>query len=544
MIKAIEDRPILTIVLCVIIMLGFSIHHLDVTIMEARNFITAREMLSDGNWVLTTMNGEPRYQKPPLPTWFAAVSGYIFGLKSVLALRFPGIIMVAILGVTTYIFSKKFLNDALRPLINALITITSFYITAIIIEAPWDIFTHTFMFIGIVHVFLLFEKQKNYWKHTVLAGIFIGLSILCKGPVSFYALFLPFLLAYGIAFKFNGFRAKAFSLFSVLIIALLVGGWWYLYVRIEDPTTFLAITEKETGNWSSYNVRPYYYYWSFFVQSGLWTIPAFISLLYPYMKTRVRNLKAYRFSFYWTIFAVILLSIIPEKKSRYLMPVLIPLAVNTGFYIDYLIRNFRTMKKGEKIPVYFNFILIGLIAVGFAFLWPFFEMFLLAINLKLYAIASIILFIIGIGIFWQLRKQELKKVFFLTVLFFISAFLLVLPLKNFENKNDIGESLSNLKSHSAANGYSVYGFQSVSPEFIWYYGDKIPSIKKSDSTVNFPAENRFGMLSTTLTDTERSILSEKYKIDSLGVYDLNRLIEEAKGHRSRLRISFYLLTKK
>ena len=39
-----------------------------INIMEARNFITAREMIVDGNWLLTTINGEPRYQKPPLPT--------------------------------------------------------------------------------------------------------------------------------------------------------------------------------------------------------------------------------------------------------------------------------------------------------------------------------------------------------------------------------------------------------------------------------------------------------------------------------------------
>ena len=40
----------------------------EVNIMEARNFITAREMITDGNWLLTTMNGIARYEKPPLPT--------------------------------------------------------------------------------------------------------------------------------------------------------------------------------------------------------------------------------------------------------------------------------------------------------------------------------------------------------------------------------------------------------------------------------------------------------------------------------------------
>ena len=47
----------------------------EVNIMEARNFITAREMLEYGNWIHTTMNLEPRYEKPPLPTWMTAWPG-------------------------------------------------------------------------------------------------------------------------------------------------------------------------------------------------------------------------------------------------------------------------------------------------------------------------------------------------------------------------------------------------------------------------------------------------------------------------------------
>ncbi|NJW55184.1 hypothetical protein HC175_19915, partial [Salinimicrobium sp. CDJ15-91] len=116
---------------------------------------------------------------------------------------------------------------------------------------------------------------------------------------------------------------------------------------------------------TNYNVRPFYYYWSFFTQSGIWTIPAFVALLYPYMKSRVSNKKAYKFALLWTLSAVILLSIIPEKKSRYLLPVLIPMALNTGFYIEYLFRCFKTLEKKEKWVVYFIHGLIAVIGLAF-----------------------------------------------------------------------------------------------------------------------------------------------------------------------------------
>ncbi len=54
---------------------------LYVNIMGARNFITAREMLQDGNWILTTLNGEARYQKPPFTYLVNSIFSSPFWIK-------------------------------------------------------------------------------------------------------------------------------------------------------------------------------------------------------------------------------------------------------------------------------------------------------------------------------------------------------------------------------------------------------------------------------------------------------------------------------
>jgi len=543
MLNKIEQHPIISIVVIVLLMLCINIDVIDVTIMEARNFITVREMIDEGNWLLTTMNGEPRYQKPPLPSWLAALSGLLFGIKNIFALRLPGILMVAVTGVASYLLSLKLLNNKAHALINAFITITSFYVIGIVIEAPWDIFTHGFMLVAILHLFQLFEKKTNYWKHTLIAGVFFGLSILSKGPISLYALLLPFLLAYGFSYKFKNLKAKTFSIFSFIIIALIVGGWWYLYVRLEDPVTFTEITSKETGNWGSYNVRPFYYYWSFFTQSGLWTIPAFIALLYPYMKSRVSNLKAYRFSFYWTIFVVILLSIIPEKKSRYLMPVLIPIAINTGFYIEYLIRKFKDIKdKKETIPVYFNFGLIACIGILFPITGFAIGTFLTGKILWWFLLASVLLTTIGILMILNLKRKRMKQVFYLSIAFMIAALITVLPLSSIQNQADYN-SITSLKSQLDNKNLSIYSFNEISPEMIWQYGAKIPQIN-SGSTYNFPKESKFAILSKTLEKDELELLEKMFIIQTKETYDLNRKAEGERGHKKRLISNLYIFTRK
>src|SRR5690606_3442675 len=145
----------------------------------------------------------------------------------------------------------------------------------------WVLFTHGFMLAGLYFLFLLFEEHNSLWKNALLASFFADLSVMSKGPVSLFALFLLLLISYGIVFKFKNLKIKLLPLLAFLILFIVIGGWWFVYVRLADPKAFLEIATRETENWSSYNVKPFYYYWSFFTQSGLWTIPAFISLLYP-----------------------------------------------------------------------------------------------------------------------------------------------------------------------------------------------------------------------------------------------------------------------
>lgn len=542
--KFIKNYPLILLCLFIGIMLLPNLDSIQVTIMEARNFITAREMITDNNWLLTTMNGEPRYQKPPLPTWLTAFSAIFFGVKSVFGMRLPAILMVMVLGVFTYKLSKFILKSRAHSLINALILTTSFYVIGITIEAPWDIFTHGFMMVAIYYLFLLFKSEIVNWKYVFFASLGIAASLLSKGPVSFYALLLPFLIAFSVSFNHKNLKSKIVPFVTILILALVLGGWWYLYVRLEDPHTFEAITSKETANWTSYNVRPFYYYWSFFTQSGIWTIPAFIGLLYPYMKRRAIHYRAYKFTFLWTIIAVILLSIIPEKKSRYLMPVLIPLALNTGFYIEYLFRRFKHLNsKKETLPVYFNFTLIAIIGIvaPFGLGYLFYEQF--HNHIIAFSLFGLVLIVISFLILTQLYKKKIKHVFLLTVVFFASIFVFGLPVfKTFTSDNY--KPVSRLLKKNKTEAIKTYSFGDATPETIWQYGKKIPTIHNLDSIESLPKDSKFGLFTYGLSEENRSFLNSYFNIETINHYDLNEAEPDSRQYKDRLTFDYYELTRK
>ena len=540
----IERLHIVTLVLVCIAIFFVNLDAIFVNIMEARNFTTAREMLHDGNWLLTTLNGEARYQKPPLPTWLTAISAAIFGLKSLTALRLPAALITVVLILFSYKLSLKFTRSRTYAFISSLIMATSFYIVFAGRNGQWDIFTHGFMMVCIYQLYLFFTSEKHKYQHALIAALFFGFSFMSKGPVSLYALLLPFLIAFGIVYKYKGFKARILPLLLFLIVALLVSGWWHWYTYTFDTQDVAAITQKEAANWTSYNVRPFYYYWSFFTQSGVWTIPAFVGLLYPYLKNRVFNKKAYLFTFLWTVLSVVLLSIIPEKKSRYLLPVLIPLALNTGFYMEYLFRRFSEIKdKRETIPVYFNFGLIATIGLvfpigGYLFLGAD----ALSGNWGWYIVLSIVLFGIGVFIVQKLFQKKIKPVFYLTIAFIAAIICFGMPLAKTLTINPEYKSLAKLNDWQQKTDLKVYELTYFTPEMIWEYGKPIEVLKKDDR-FKTPTEDTFGVLVAEPDKTFFRKKFEGYSIEKITRYDMNPNAPGSRTHRDRLYRDLYLVKK-
>ncbi|MDT0642643.1 glycosyltransferase family 39 protein [Zunongwangia sp. F363] len=507
-----------------------------INIMEARNFITAREMLNDGNWIFTTMNAEPRYEKPPLPTWLTAVSMFIFGMENFFALRLPAALSTLLLVISNYFLIIKLTGQKKFAWIASLILMTSFYIIFSGRNGQWDIFAHAFILPGIYFLYLLLTSEKRIYKNTVIAAVFIGFSFLSKGPVSHYALLLPFLIAFGAVYRFRAIRGKWKAILLLLFLTIIISGWWNLYVYLFDTRAVAKITEKETGRWLDYNVRPFYYYWSFFVHTGIWLIPAFVSLLYPYLKNKVLDKKVYKFTLFWTLTSVLLLSIIPEKKIRYLLPVFIPLAFNTAFYIEYLFRNFRLeMAKKEAWIVYFNFGLIALIGIIFPFAGYFYFGNEIAKFPFWFGLTALSLFSLGLGILFFLRRRNIEKVFYFSIGFIVSLIWFGLPMAQYINVNENYNSITNVKPMLEETGLPLYEFRGFTPEIIWEYGEPIPVLHEEDA---LPAEASFYLLAKEGMEESLREEFEGYNLKKVESFDMNPV---SSTHKVRLYRDLYLL---
>ncbi|MBR1838918.1 MAG: glycosyltransferase family 39 protein [Bacteroidaceae bacterium] len=319
-------RIILLLVACV----AFFPHNtaLSPDIMECRNLVTAREIAAgECTWLVPTMNAELRLEKPPLPTWIAAAVERI-APNSLAMQRIPPALAAMLWTLFLYLFVKR-LTDEKTAFVAALAFLTCYQVVLMGRTATWDVYCHAFMTAAIYYLYKLFhdpEPSRSPWRDALLAGLFLGLSFLSKGPVSFFALLLPCVIALWVVYPAR-LKGKLLPALCVLLIALVVGGWWYLYLVTLHPADLASVFHKETGAWVNRNVRPWWYYWRFWVESGVWAPFVLMGLAVPYWRKRMAQPKAYHFVWLFLVLQLVLLSCMPEKKFRYLLPMMFPMAM-------------------------------------------------------------------------------------------------------------------------------------------------------------------------------------------------------------------------
>ncbi|MDO4160622.1 MAG: hypothetical protein Q4D41_09225, partial [Prevotellaceae bacterium] len=199
-------------------------------------------------------------------------------------------------------------------------------------------------------------------KLCIAPGILAGLSIMSKGPVSVYALLLPFIVANACCMR-PSVRGKSVAIAVMIALALCVGLWWYAYVRMSVPEALDCVVAKESSSWLKHNVRPWYYYWKFFLEAGVWSLLLVISIVLPMLDKRRRHSRRWLFSLIWMTGTLVLLSLLPEKKSRYLLPLLIPASYLMGCMLLWWKSAFSGLNSAtvpDKVCLRTNALLIAL----------------------------------------------------------------------------------------------------------------------------------------------------------------------------------------
>jgi 4-amino-4-deoxy-L-arabinose transferase-like glycosyltransferase len=285
------------------------------------------EMIDSGNYLSTTLNGEPRYDKPIAIYWLQAASVKVFG-KTEFAFRLPSAICATLWLLLIYNFTWNQTRERRAALLAA---------SAVALGIMSSIIGHAAIADALLNLsiagsmFGIYRYGQQPSRPTLLAVYFwIGLGFLTKGPIAVALPLIVSLMFFSIQRRPMVLLKAAFNPLGWLVFLLVVGPWvWALYR--QDGGVFFQhflfdhnLNRYETtlqghgGKW-----------WYYFVMLPLIVLP-FTALL-PGVFTRLRRPDALdRFLLLWFGVIFVFFSFSGTQLPHYLLYGATPLFVMFG----------------------------------------------------------------------------------------------------------------------------------------------------------------------------------------------------------------------
>jgi 4-amino-4-deoxy-L-arabinose transferase-like glycosyltransferase len=200
---------------------------------------SAREMLMTGNYLKVQINYQTFWEKPPFFIWMEAISMNLFGVNE-FAARLPnaiiGIITLLVLyNIGRHVFDHVF--GIFWCIVYAGSFLPHFYFKSGIIDPYFNLF----IFLGIFYIWKVSSFQKGEARrnrYAMLAGIFLGLAVLTKGPVALIIAGLTVLIYFFVRRSIRIFSWKEVFVFSGSLV--LIASSWFLVIFIIDGPFFLT----------------------------------------------------------------------------------------------------------------------------------------------------------------------------------------------------------------------------------------------------------------------------------------------------------------
>lgn len=228
------------------------------------------------------------------------------------------------------------------------------------------------------------------------------------------------------------------------------------------------------------------------------------------------------------------------------MPVLIPLAINTGFYVQYIISEFKNLKhKTEIILANIVFGIFGILGM----LTPFMIYLFLhdAVNQQLLVFlpASLALLLMSCASLFNLYLKNMLQVFYLNVFIYAVIMLIVIPINpDFANQNKNYRSIEKLNSDAHRENLNTYILDNISPEMLWHYGGIIPKIHQNKNGYKWPDEEKFGILVADPKLISPENLNKEFAIEYRETFDINNGKINTRSYKPRKVNNYYIFHKR
>ena len=455
---------------------------------EARYAEVLREMMHGGHWIVPYLNGAYYADKPPLYFWLAAGVSHLLG--GITPLSFLLVTWIGAAGSiwVTYrlglaIFSRR------AAFIGALLLMSTFVFVACAQFVRMDMMMCFFIALA----FLFFHRGLAREQPAQYYGFYIAsaLAVLSKGPLGFL---IPFLSALGFLVQRKRWRALRQWVFhwGLALFVVLVGGWLVAAWRLGEQEFVKDIFGRQIVGRalrSSVQRQPFYFY--------ALVLPFVLLPWSPFLIRAARNAlrtagEGVGLLLAWFVAGFVVISAISGKLFIYLLPMMPPLLLIVGSFVDDLWER-RTSGSGclraeGMAAVVLTFGIISLVPLAASKI-P------MAASLPLWPLAALFLpvTILGVVLSWSGRPKALVVTLVAGMwLFSAYAFQVLVPRVNdLCSARSIGKDIAG----RLENGGSVASLHVQRGILDFYAEAVIPDVSDAELATYLEAPRHFVVLS-------------------------------------------------
>jgi 4-amino-4-deoxy-L-arabinose transferase-like glycosyltransferase len=289
---------------------------------ETRYAVVAREMRGSGNWILPHLNTKIYAEKPPLFFWLVNFSVFFLGEDSELANRLPSALAGLLVVFLTFFFGERLFNTRVGFL-SGLVLSTCFLFPQLSRWMMMDSLFTLFFLLALFYFHRGYEDHERRQTYFFLAGFFIGLGVLTKGPIAYLP--IPILLLYSLFRKelkkaWNLDLLYCFLISIGLVFIWLIPACWIGGEVYRDKILFGQTLGRLIEGGRHFHAEPFYFYFIRFPLEFLpWTVFLPAALYCGLRREKVRR-SEFLFVLVWFAVVFLFFTLSKGKKDNYILP--------------------------------------------------------------------------------------------------------------------------------------------------------------------------------------------------------------------------------
>jgi 4-amino-4-deoxy-L-arabinose transferase-like glycosyltransferase len=293
-------------------------------------------MRETGDWIVPHLNRAIYAEKPPLFFWLVNLFTFFLGENTEFSNRLTSALAGFSAMLLTFLFGSKLCNPR-SGFLSALILATTSLFPQL---SRWMMLDSLFTFLFLLSLFCFYrglEIEERRPQHYLFAGLFMGLGVLTKGPISYLS--IPVFLIFAFVQKelkgfWNRHLLMGFILSITVVLIWLVPACWIGGESYTKTILFGQTLGRLAGGEKHFHVESFFFYFIRFpIEFFPWIVFLPTAFIFGFRKGKDKT-KGFLFLSIWFIFIFLFFTLSRGKKDNYLLPLYPAAAMMVGVLWD------------------------------------------------------------------------------------------------------------------------------------------------------------------------------------------------------------------